>query len=81
MRSIGSRTSPDIDSPRRAKSKAWGLRAIIYCASAVLLALAIHMMATYGFNAVVKCEVENYHLLGRSRSVTIKIASINACGF
>ena len=56
-------------------------RAILFCGSALVFAVAIYIMATHGFDAVVKCEVENYHLLQRSQSAMTKIAGTNPCGF
>jgi hypothetical protein len=60
---------------RRAK------KAITLCASAALLALVAFIFISYGFDATVKCEVNNYVLLRQTSSVISEIALTNGCGF
>ena len=56
-------------------------RAILFCAGAALLAIAIYVIVFHGFDAVVRCEVDNYNFMHQSRTAISEIASINGCGF
>jgi hypothetical protein len=46
--------------PAPAKRAGRSLNIIGYCAGALLLLGAMFMIVNYGFNAVVKCELERY---------------------
>lgn len=56
-------------------------KAIVLCAGAALFALATYVMLSYGFDAVVRCEVNDYRLLRQTRSAISEIAVTNSCGF
>lgn len=56
-------------------------RALVLCAGAILLAIMAYIAASYGFDAVAKCEVNSYAVLGQSRTVMSRIASSSVCGF
>jgi hypothetical protein len=56
-------------------------RVLVVCASVVLLAAMAYIAATYGLNAVARCEVETSSALGQGRSAMSQIALSNACGF
>jgi hypothetical protein len=56
-------------------------RAILFCAGATLLAVAIYVIVFHGFNAVVRCEVDSYNFMHQTRTAISEIASINGCGF
>jgi len=81
MRPLKSPVPSGADRRSGANGEARAWRAILFCLSAILFALAIHTMATYGFNSVVKCELENHRLADRSQSAMTKFVSANACGF
>ncbi len=81
MRPAGSPIPVDRGSQNRSNGKAWARRAILFCASAILSALAIYIVTFFGFNAAVKCHVDNYRLLHRSPTTITEIVSSNGCGF
>lgn len=56
-------------------------RLLMCCAAAVLLVSVAYMAARYGFNAVVRCEVETHGALGQGGGALSQIALSNACGF
>jgi len=56
-------------------------RALLLCAGAILLAIMAYIAASYGFDAVAKCEVNTYSVLGQSRTLMSQIASSSTCGF
>ena len=56
-------------------------RALVFCTGAILLAIMAYITASYGFDAVAKCEVDTYSGLGQSRTVMSQIAWSGACGF
>lgn len=56
-------------------------RTLVLCAGAILLAVVAYFAAFYGFDAVVKCEVNTYSVLGQGRSAMSQIALSSACGF
>jgi len=62
-------------------SRARGQRILVFCAGAILLAVMAYIAASYGFDAVAKCEVNAYRVLGQSQTVMSQIASSSACGF
>jgi len=60
---------------------AQGRRILIFCAGALLLATMAYVAATFGFQTVVRCELESNGALGQSGSAISQIALSNACGF
>jgi hypothetical protein len=46
--------------PAPARRPGRGFNIVGYCAGALLLLAAMFMIVNYGFNAVVKCELERY---------------------
>jgi hypothetical protein len=81
MISLKTRVRSGVGGRSEANIGAQARQAILFCLGAILFALAIHMMATYGFNSVVKCELENHRIVDRSQSAITKFVSANACGF
>lgn len=56
-------------------------RTLVFCVCAILFAVMAYIAATYGLNAVVRCEVETNTALGHGGNATSQIALSNACGF
>jgi hypothetical protein len=81
MRPSGLRTSVNLGNRGRWSGKVSAQCAIPFCASAILCALAIYIIVLFGWKAVVKCEVDNYRRLSRSRAVITEIAMTTGCGF
>ena len=61
-------------------SATWAQHAIVFCASAILFALAAYIIAFYGFNAVVKCELRSSLFLRQTQTVITEIALTSGCG-
>jgi hypothetical protein len=61
--------------------KARAQRFMLFFISAILCALAIYVVAFFGFSAAIKCEVDSYRLLHRTPAVITEIAAANGCGF
>jgi hypothetical protein len=80
MRPSGLRASVNLDSRSKSSGNVSAQRAISFCASAILCALAIYIIFLFGWNAMVKCEVDNYEGLSRSRTVITEIAMTTGCG-
>lgn len=56
-------------------------RPMLFCTTAILCILAVYLIVFYGFNAVVRCEVDTYHFQHQARTIMAELASANACGF
>lgn len=56
-------------------------RALLFCGGAILLVAMAYGAASHGFDAVAKCEVNAYDVLGQGRSTMSQIALSSACGF
>jgi hypothetical protein len=63
------------------RSGAWARHAFLFCASAILAAVAIYIMATCAFNTVVRCELEKGRVLQQPQSAMAKLAATNICSF
>ena len=81
MRPSELRTSVNLGSRCESSGKVSAQCAIPSCACAILCALAIYIIVLFGWNAVVKCEVDNYRRLSESRTVITEIATSAGCGF
>lgn len=55
-------------------------RAIVLCASAILFTLAVYVIAAYAFEAVVKCELDQYRVSHQAHTVLAEIALTGGCG-
>jgi hypothetical protein len=55
-------------------------RAMILCSGAIVFTLAAYIIAAYGFDSVVKCELEQFHLSRQAQTVMTEIALTGGCG-
>lgn len=74
-------TSINLDDHSKRSGGILAKRTILLSGSAILCALIFYLIVSLGWNSVVKCEVDNYRLLSRSRTAIAEIASTNGCGF